>query len=145
MTSGIRAALGESSDDDAIVTMEADNTSDLDDLPRMAIPNLTFVIGDLSDIRSNNSAHYRKLARRLSPLVETVVLAGRSAEQAAKLSQEGITNFVVAPTALDVSRYLDSRPPGVVYLKSNGSLQLWRVLDQVAPAAGPPPVPNRQE
>ena len=35
LNSGIRAALGESSDDDAIVTMEADNTSDLDDLPRM--------------------------------------------------------------------------------------------------------------
>ena len=35
INSGIRAALGESSDDDAIVTMEADNTSNLDDLPRM--------------------------------------------------------------------------------------------------------------
>jgi dolichol-phosphate mannosyltransferase len=35
LNSGIRAALGESSDDDAIVTMEADNTSDLDDLARM--------------------------------------------------------------------------------------------------------------
>jgi dolichol-phosphate mannosyltransferase len=32
---GLRAALGESSDDDAIVTLEADNTSDLDDLPAM--------------------------------------------------------------------------------------------------------------
>ncbi|UGS37740.1 glycosyltransferase [Capillimicrobium parvum] len=35
INSGLRAALGEASDDDAIVTMEADNTSDLDDLPRM--------------------------------------------------------------------------------------------------------------
>lgn len=35
INSGIRAALGESTDDDAIVTMEADNTSNLDDLPRM--------------------------------------------------------------------------------------------------------------
>jgi dolichol-phosphate mannosyltransferase len=35
INSGIRAALGESSDDDAIVTLEADTTSDLDDLPRM--------------------------------------------------------------------------------------------------------------
>jgi len=35
INSGIRAALGESSDEDAIVTMEADNTSNLDDLPRM--------------------------------------------------------------------------------------------------------------
>ena len=35
INSGLRAALGESSDDDAIVTLEADNTSDLDDLPRM--------------------------------------------------------------------------------------------------------------
>jgi dolichol-phosphate mannosyltransferase len=35
INSGLRAAIGESEDDDAIVTLEADNTSDLDDLPRM--------------------------------------------------------------------------------------------------------------
>jgi dolichol-phosphate mannosyltransferase len=35
INSGLRAALGESSDGDAIVTIEGDNTSDLDDLPRM--------------------------------------------------------------------------------------------------------------
>jgi dolichol-phosphate mannosyltransferase len=35
INSGIRAALSEASDDDAIVTLEADTTSDLDDLPRM--------------------------------------------------------------------------------------------------------------
>jgi dolichol-phosphate mannosyltransferase len=35
INTGIRAALGESSDDDAIVTMEADTTSDLSDLPKM--------------------------------------------------------------------------------------------------------------
>jgi dolichol-phosphate mannosyltransferase len=35
INSGLRAALGESQDDDAIITLEADNTSDLDDLPRM--------------------------------------------------------------------------------------------------------------
>jgi dolichol-phosphate mannosyltransferase len=35
INSGLRAALGESQDGDAIVTIEADNTSDLDDLPKM--------------------------------------------------------------------------------------------------------------
>jgi dolichol-phosphate mannosyltransferase len=35
INSGLRAALGESQDGDAIVTLEADNTSDLDDLPGM--------------------------------------------------------------------------------------------------------------
>ena len=35
INSGLRAALGEAQDDDAIVTLEADNTSDLDDLPAM--------------------------------------------------------------------------------------------------------------
>jgi dolichol-phosphate mannosyltransferase len=35
INSGLRAALGESQDNDAIVTLEADNTSDLSDLPRM--------------------------------------------------------------------------------------------------------------
>jgi len=35
INSGLRAALGESQDDDAIVMLEADNTSDLADLPRM--------------------------------------------------------------------------------------------------------------
>ncbi|MHB1569174.1 MAG: glycosyltransferase [Solirubrobacteraceae bacterium] len=35
INSGLRAALGEAHDDDAIVTLEADNTSDLDDLPKL--------------------------------------------------------------------------------------------------------------
>ncbi len=35
INSGLRAALGESLDDDAIITLEADNTSDLSDLPAM--------------------------------------------------------------------------------------------------------------
>ena len=35
INTGIRAALGESSDDDAIVTLEADTTSNLGDLPKM--------------------------------------------------------------------------------------------------------------
>ena len=35
INSGLRAALGEAQDDDAIVTIESDNTSDLDDLPAM--------------------------------------------------------------------------------------------------------------
>jgi dolichol-phosphate mannosyltransferase len=35
INSGLRAAIGESQDGDAIVTLEADNTSDLDDLPAM--------------------------------------------------------------------------------------------------------------
>lgn len=35
INTGIRAALSEASDDDAIVTLEADTTSDLDDLDRM--------------------------------------------------------------------------------------------------------------
>jgi dolichol-phosphate mannosyltransferase len=35
INTGIRAALGESSDDDAIVTLEADTTSDLSDLAQM--------------------------------------------------------------------------------------------------------------
>ena len=35
INSGLRAAIGESQDGDAIVTLEADTTSDLSDLPRM--------------------------------------------------------------------------------------------------------------
>ncbi len=35
INSGLRAALGEAADGDAVVTLEADNTSDLSDLPRM--------------------------------------------------------------------------------------------------------------
>jgi UDP-N-acetylmuramoyl-tripeptide--D-alanyl-D-alanine ligase len=104
----------------------------VDDLLRMAIPHLTFVIGDVSDIRSNSGAQYRKLVRRLAERVETLVVAGRAAEYAAKLKDE-LTNLVFAPTAFDVSKYLDTRPPGVVYLKSNQTLQLWHVLRQVTP------------
>jgi dolichol-phosphate mannosyltransferase len=35
VNTGLRAALAEGGDDDAIVTLEADTTSDLDDLPKM--------------------------------------------------------------------------------------------------------------
>jgi dolichol-phosphate mannosyltransferase len=35
LNTGLRAALGEASDGDAIVTLEADTTSDLDDLPKL--------------------------------------------------------------------------------------------------------------
>jgi dolichol-phosphate mannosyltransferase len=35
LNSGLRAALGEAEDDDAIITLESDNTSDLDDLAPM--------------------------------------------------------------------------------------------------------------
>jgi len=107
----------------------------VDDLQRIAIPHLTFVIGDISDTRGAGSAQYRKLVRRLAAKVETLVLAGRAAEYGAKLAVNDLHNLVVAPTAFDVSRYLDSRPAGVVYLKSNATQQLWRVLDQVTPAA----------
>jgi len=106
----------------------------LEDLPRMAIPSLTFVIGDLSDTRGATGAQYRKLLRRLAGRVETVVLVGRSAEHGAKLQKDGVANLVVAPTAYDVAKYLDTRPPGVVLLKANSTSQLWRVLDQVTPA-----------
>ena len=105
-----------------------------EDLPQIAIPSLTFVVGDLSDIRNNSSSHYRKLLRRVSAEAETVVLAGRAAEYGAKLSGE-LDNLVIAPTAYDVATYLDTRPPGVVLIKSNKSLQLWRVLDQVTGAS----------
>jgi hypothetical protein len=105
----------------------------VDDLPRMAIPDLTFVIGDISDIRGNSGAQYRKLLRVLAGRVTTLVLAGRAAEYGARLADDGVDNLIVAPTAFDVSRYLDSRPPGVVFLKANKTSQLWRVLEQVTP------------
>jgi len=106
----------------------------IEELPRIGIPNLTFVLGDVSDIRANSGQQYRKLARLLSQRVETLVLAGRAAELGAKvMAEDGFDNIVVAPTAYDVSKYLDAKPPGIVFLKANKSLQLWRVLDQVTP------------
>lgn len=106
----------------------------VDDLPRMAIPGLTFVIGDISDIRTNSGAQYRRLIRRLAVEAETVVLAGRPSTYGSRLGAEGVSNLVVAPTAIDVARYLDSRGPGIVLLKANITSQLWRVLEQVTPA-----------
>ncbi len=105
----------------------------VDDLPNMAIPDLTFVLGDMSDIRANSAAQYRKLIRILAERAAHVVLVGRAAEYGAKLRDAGIDNIVVAPTAFDVAKYLDSRPPGVVFLKANKDLQLHRVLERVMP------------
>jgi len=104
------------------------------DVPRMDIDDLTFVLGDISDIRSNSSSQYRRVVRALSEKVATVVVVGKAAEHAGKLREQGIANVVVAPTAFDVSAWLDTRPPGgVVLIKANKTSQLWRVLDQVTP------------
>jgi len=104
----------------------------VDDLPNIAIAGLTFVLGDMSDIRTNSGAQYRRLIRALAPRVPTLVVVGQAATYGARLRGE-IANIVVAPTAVDVARYLDEQPPGVVLLKANKTLQLWRVLDQVTP------------
>jgi len=107
------------------------------DLPRIAIPDLVFVIADVSDIRGNSGAQYRKLLRALADRVGTLVLAGRSAEYGARLQSE-VGNIVIAPTAFDVAGYLDTQPAGtVVYLKAGRASQLWRVLDQVTAVEAP--------
>jgi UDP-N-acetylmuramoyl-tripeptide--D-alanyl-D-alanine ligase len=105
----------------------------IDDLPNAAIPNLTFVLGDMSDIRTNSGAQYRKLIRVLAERAAHVVLVGRAAEYGARLLEAGVDNIVVAPTAFDVSNYLDRQPPGVVILKANKDVQLHRVLERVMP------------
>lgn len=105
-----------------------------DDLPRIGIPQLTLVIGDISDTRGASGAQYRKVVRRLAAGVETLVLAGHAAEHGARLGKDELHNLVIAPTAFDVARYLDTRPPGVVFLKANSTSQLWRILDQVTPS-----------
>lgn len=110
----------------------------VDDLPRIGFPHLTFVIGDISDTRGASSAQYRKVVRRLAAEVETLVLAGHAAEHGGRLAKDGLDNLVIAPTAFDVAKYLDTRPPGIVFLKANSTSQLWRVLDQVTPSAGQP-------
>jgi UDP-N-acetylmuramoyl-tripeptide--D-alanyl-D-alanine ligase len=115
------------------------------DLPRMAIPSLTFVLGDLSDVRGGSGAQYRKLVRSLAAEVETLVLVGFAAEYAGRLANSDVGNLVVAPTAFDVANYLDTQPPGVVFLKANSTSQLWRVLDQVTSATGQPATTNAAE
>ena len=116
----------------------------VEDLPRMQIEGLTFVLGDLSDNHGagSGSSRYRRLIRVLAPRVETLVLSGLAAEWGAKVIQEGIPNIVVAPSAFEVSQYLDTRPPGVVLLKANKTSQLWRVLDQVTPFGEGEPADN---
>lgn len=108
----------------------------LTDLSRMKIEGLTLVLGEISDVIGSSSGNqYRKLIRRFAEQVETIVLAGRSAEYGARLASE-LDNVVFAPTAYDVANYLKTRPAGVVMLKSSKALQLWRVADQAMPTAG---------
>jgi UDP-N-acetylmuramoyl-tripeptide--D-alanyl-D-alanine ligase len=106
----------------------------VDDLPAIGIDDLTFVLGDMSDMTGMAKSRYRRVVRALSERVGTVVVAGKAAHYAAVLSDQGFANVVNAPTAFDVSAWLDTRPPGgVVLLKANKTSQLWRVLDQVTP------------
>ncbi len=104
-------------------------------LPAMAIPGLTFVLGDMSDIMTANGARYREVIKGAARQADTVILTGQAVEHGERL-QADLPNLVVAPTAYDVAKFLDSRPPGVVLLKSSGKLQLWRVLEQVTPVGG---------
>ena len=105
----------------------------VDDLPSYGTREMIFVLGDMSDIGNDSGRKYRKLLRTLCQSVNEVVAAGNSARYVEKLQAQGITNLVEAPTAIDVARYLDTRPPGLVILKSSKNAQLWRVLEQVTP------------
>ena len=108
----------------------------LDDLANLGTRELTFVLGDISDIRNSSGRKYRQVLRSLCERVDRVIATGRSAEYVERLNKEGVANLVAAPAAIDVARYLDTQPPGLIILKSSAATQLWRVLDQVTPVAG---------
>lgn len=109
----------------------------VEQLPAIGIDDLTFVLGDMSDMTGMAKSRYRRVVRALSERVGTVLVAGGASHYAAVLRDQGFANVVDAPTAFDVSAWLDTRPPGgVVLLKANATSELWRVLEQVTPVGG---------
>lgn len=104
------------------------------DLPGIGIDDLIFVLGDMSDVRGTAKSQYRRLVRTLSERAGTVVVVGTAAHYGGVVREQGFDNVVVAPTAFDVSAYLDTLPPGrVVMMKCNITSALHLVLEQVTP------------
>jgi UDP-N-acetylmuramoyl-tripeptide--D-alanyl-D-alanine ligase len=105
----------------------------IEDLPAWGVGDAIFVLGDMSDMASENGRKYRQVMRALGPLVREVVATGDAARQVEGLVAAGMTNIVAAPTALDVARHLATRPPGLVILKANRTSETWRAFPSPVP------------
>jgi UDP-N-acetylmuramoyl-tripeptide--D-alanyl-D-alanine ligase len=113
----------------------------IEELPAWGMQDMIFVLGDMSDMRTDNNKKYRRVLQRLAGIVREVVATGQAARQVPALLAAGVTNVVAAPAVPDVTAYLRTRPPGPVFLKANRPLQLWRVIDNAQPPDGNSDVP----
>lgn len=105
----------------------------LEDLPNLKAPSLVFVLGEISDVRSDKSKAYRRLLRRAGDLADRVVGFGPAASNANKVRAEGRENVVGIETYDETVRYLSTLTPSLVILKSNKSAKMWKIWDAVAP------------
>lgn len=96
----------------------------VDDLGSLGRRDITFVLGNVSDILSERRRRVRGLLRRLAASVDHVVATGDAARYAPQLHLEGLSNIVVAETREDVAAQVARHGQALVIVKSNCDLNL---------------------
>lgn len=114
----------------------------IEDLPNLKAPSLVFVLGEISDVRTDKSKTYRRLLRRASEVADHVVGFGPSANSANKVRGEGRDNVVGIETYEQAARYLAQLPSSLVVLKSSKALRMERILEAVAPGSSSAATPS---
>ena len=107
----------------------------LNDLPILRVDRMVFVLGEVSDTRTDRSAQYRKLLRRASEVADDVIGFGPAANNANRVRADGRPNVIGIETYDATVAHLSRLPPSLVILKSNRSTRLTRVWDAVDPNA----------
>ena len=105
----------------------------LEDIPNLRAQSLVFVLGEVSDTRTDKSRNYRRLLRRASEVADYVVGFGPCANSASKVRAEGCDNVVGLETYDQVVAHLAALPPSLVFLKSSKSTRMHRIWEAVAP------------
>lgn len=83
-----------------------------------------FVLGEVSDIRNDQSRRYRQMIRMLAAQCALVIGTGGHGESAARKLSPEFANVVPAGTLKEAERILREQPPSLVVLKSNDTVGL---------------------
>ena len=94
----------------------------IDDLKNWGSSRRVFVLGDMSDIRNDESRRYRQTLRRLAENADLVIGAGARGSSAAR--KVALDNVAPAGTVREVAGLLAAQPGSLVILKGNKSFPL---------------------
>lgn len=107
----------------------------VDDLAEIGGRGTLFVLGDMSDIRSDSSRRYAAMMRKAAGTVDRVILAGRAVGAEAKARREGYANVASAADLEGLAKLITDSPERLVILKANVRQHLEQVVRLVEEAA----------